>query len=249
MELVPRCATSPPWPASISGLRGACNAPRSIGRRIRRRQAARPLGCEGAVAVERVVDVDDTSLFVRGDGDAPAQVCDHEVCLFVDDADAVAVQACRGFLVECVEDRPARAVGMAAQACHLLHLVDDHRVGDVGFDARHGGDLGGQQSPEVRGMFHRGVRQVAPHGFVDFVYAGRDGAYEPAASDDGRQLHDVEPVFGQRREDHFPAPAQLVDDVGVTCDLFGRVAQGQIQRRTLLVIEGDLGGSRAGIYR
>jgi len=81
---------------------------------------------------------------VRGDGDAPAQVCDHEVCLFVDDADAVAVQACRGFLVECVEDRPARAVGMAAQACHILHLVDDHRVGDVGFDTRHGGDLGGQ---------------------------------------------------------------------------------------------------------
>lgn len=33
---------------------------------------------------------------------------------------------------------------MAAQACHILHLVDDHRVGDVGFDTRHGGDLGGQ---------------------------------------------------------------------------------------------------------
>ena len=177
---------------------------------------------------------------MRGDGDAPAQVRDHQVRLFVDDADAVAVQACRGFLVECVEDRLARAVGMAAQACHILHLVDDHRVGDVGFDACGRRDSVGQQTAEVGGVLHRGVLQVAAHGVVHFVHAGGNGFDEAAAADYGSEGHDVEAVFLQCREDHVTAPVELVDDVGVVCDLFRRVTQGQIQQRPLLVVEGDL---------
>ena len=198
------------------------------------------LRCERSVAVEGVVHIDDAALLVGCDRDAAAEVGDHEVRLLVDDADAVAVQAGRGFLVECVEDRTPRAVGMPAQARYVVHFVHDHGVGDVGFDACGRRDSVGQQAAEVGGVLHRGVLQVAAHGVVHFVHAGGNGFDEAAAADYGRERHDVEAVFLQCREDHVTAPVELVDDVGVVCDLFRRVTQGQIQQRPLLVVEGDL---------
>ena len=177
---------------------------------------------------------------MRRDRDAAAEVGDYEVRLLVDDADAVAVQAGRGFLVECVEDRTPRAVGMPAQARYIVHFVHDHGVGDVGFDACGRRDSVGQQTAEVGGVLHRGVLQVAAHGVVHFVHAGGNGFDEAAAADYGSEGHDVEAVFLQCREDHVTAPVELVDDVGVVCDLFRRVTQGQIQQRPLLVVEGDL---------
>ena len=46
--------------------------------------------------------------------------------------------------------------------------------------------------PRFGGMLHLGVDQVFAQGFVHLVGAGRNGFYQAAAADDGRQLADVE---------------------------------------------------------
>jgi len=185
---------------------------------------------------------------VCADRDAATHVGHDQVRLFVDEARALAVQAGRGLLVEGMENRLARAHRHARDAGHVVHLVHHGRVGDVGLDTGHVGDLCGQQAAEVAGVLHLGVPQVVAHPRIDLVDAGRDRADESSAADDRRKLLDVERFFAQGGEDQTASPVELVDDVGESGEFFGRVTQGQIQQRPLLVIEGDLCGSRAGIY-
>lgn len=206
-------------------------------------------GGEGAVAVQGVVHVHDPALLVGRDRNAAAHVGDDQVRLFVNQSRAVAVQACRGFLVQGVEDRLARAHGHARDAGRVVHLVHHGRIGYVGLHARHVGDLRRQQPSEVAGVLHLGVPQVVPHPRIDLVNPRGDRTDQPAAADDGRELFDVELLLAERREDQAPAPVQLVDDVGKLRDLFGLVAQGHLQQGPFVVVEGDLGGCGAGIYR
>jgi len=197
---------------------------------------------EGPVAVEGVVDIDDAALSVRRDRDAAAHVGHDQVRFFVGPAHAAAVQARDGLLVQGMEDRLARAHRHTRDAGCVVHLIDHRGIGYVGFHARHVGDLRREQSPEVAGVLHRGVAQVVAHPGVDLVDSGGDGAYQSSAADHGRQIFQVERLFAQGREDQSPAPVELVDDIGESGDFFGRVAQGQIQQRPLLVVEGDLRG-------
>lgn len=164
-----------------------------------------------------------------------------EVVLLVDQPHAFAVEPHGRLLVEHMENRAARAVGQSAHAGYVVHLVDHHRVGDVGLHAGHGRDVGRQQSAQIRGVLARGVAQVVTHGVVDLVDSGRNGLHEPAAADDHRQFADVKVLFAQRREDDFTAPVELRNDVVEAGNLLGRVAERQLQQRMLVVVEGDLG--------
>ena len=146
-----------------------------------------------------------------------------------------------------MEDRAARALGQTADAGHVVHLVHHHRIGDVGLHACHAGDLVGDQTAEVRGMLHLGVDQVFAQGFVHLVGAGRNGFYQAAAADDGRQLADVEVLLFERLEHDFAAPGQLLGDIGEFRDLLGRMAQGQFEQRTLVFVEGHLGRGGTGV--
>ena len=195
---------------------------------------------ERTVAVERVVDIDDTSLLVCGDRNAAAHVGHDQIRLFVHPAHPFAVETRRGLLVQGVEDRFARAHRHARDACRVVHLVDHRRVGDVGLDTRHVGDLCGQQSSEVAGVFHLRVPQIVAHARIDFVDSCGNGAYQSAAADHRREVSDVERLFAERRKDQSAAPVQLVVHAGEAGDFLGGVTEVQFQQRPLLVVEGDL---------
>ncbi len=96
-------------------------------------------------------------------------------------------------------------------------------------------------------MLHLGVDQVFAQGFVHLVGAGRNGFYQAAAADDGRQLADVEVLLFERLEHDFAAPGQLLGDIGEFRDLLGRMAQGQFEQRTLVFVEGHLGRGGTGV--
>ena len=199
--------------------------------------------------IEGVVHVDDAALPVRRDRDAAAHVGHDQIRPVVGDALAVAVQPGDGLLVERVGDRLAHAHRHARKAGHVVHLVHDGRIGDVGLDAGHVGDLRGEQSAQVAGVAHAGVAQVVAHAGVDLVDARGYGADQTSPADDGREVPDLEPVLAQGVENQTATPVELVDDVGESGELFRRMTQGQFQQRPLLLVEGDLRGGRAGIYR
>ena len=121
-----------------------------------------------------------------------------------------------------------------------IPLRDHDRVGDVSLHAGSLGDLLGDQAAEIGGVFALGVHQVVLQSCVYFIYARFDRLDQTAATDHGREGLHVEVVLCECFEYHLLAPVELVDDVGVVCDLFRRVTQGQIQQRPLLVVEGDL---------
>lgn len=66
---------------------------------------------------------------------------------------------------------------------------------------------------------------------VYFIYARFDRLDQTAATDHGREGLHVEVVLCECFEYHLLAPVELVDDARETCDLLGRMAQGERQRR------------------
>ena len=104
---------------------------------------------------------------------------------------------------------------------------------------------GGDQAAEIGGVFALGVHQVVLQSCVYFIYARFDRLDQTAATDHGREGLHVEVVLCECFEYHLLAPVELVDDARETCDLLGRMAQGERQRRLLVVIQGDLRRSRA----
>ena len=209
------------------------------------RHRACTFGCDRAVAVEGVVGVDHPSLAVGRDRNAAAHVGNDQVQVFVTLAYLFGMAACDGFLVQGVEDRNAGAFRNTAQAGDVVQLIDHDRVGDVSLHAGGLGDLLGDQPAEVGGVFALGVHQVVLQGCVYFIYARFDRLDQTAATDHGRERLYVEVVLCECFEYHLLAPVELVDDARETSDLLGRMAQGERQRRLLVVIQGDLRRSRA----
>lgn len=212
------------------------------------RQGAGTLGRQRPVAVECVVRVDHPAAAVGADRDAAAHVRDDEVRILITEPRFFAVQTRRGFLVEGMEDRAAGTFRQTADAGHVLHFVHHDGIGDVGLDTRHACDFVGDQTAEVRSVLHLSVDEVVAHGVVHFVNACGDGLDQSAAADDGRQLADVESLFGERFEDDLAAPRQLVGDVGVGCDLLGRMTQREVEQRTFVFEKCYLRGGGTRIY-
>ena len=127
-SFVPRYATSPPLPVSMS-----CRALRIVlvgkdpPHPVPSRDGSRPLDGEWPVAVEGVVHVHDPPFGVKADRGAPAHVGNHEGAVAYSLAEALRRLLRRGLLVQGVENRPPGDLGDAGVAGNGIQLVDDHR--------------------------------------------------------------------------------------------------------------------------
>ena len=166
------------------------------------------------MAVQRVVHVHAAAVAVGADGDAPAQMADDEVEVFVALSPVGGVAAGHGALVQGVPGGDARHQRRAGQAGHVVQFVRHARVGDeraASLDAP--GYVGGDEAAQVAGMGTGGRLRVVQHPVVDFVDSAGDGFEQASAPDDG-----VEPqgdaLRPQFAEHHVFAEVELVGHVG-----------------------------------
>ena len=134
----------------------------------------------------------------------------------------------------------------STEAALLAKMGDRGQLGNVVIDGPLSLDVAlYKEAAEIGGVFALGVHQVVLQSCVYFIYARFDRLDQTAATDHGREGLHVEVVLCECFEYHLLAPVELVDDARETCDLLGRMAQGERQRRLLVVIQGDLRRSRA----
>ena len=111
-------------------------------------------------------------MFVGTDGDTASEMHTDEVELFVFLAYSSSVLTSNHLLVQGVEDRDTREQRVTRVTCHVFHLVDDDRVGDVSLHAVFLGDVVSDETAEVAGVLAiRSGFEVAEHRLVHLVDA------------------------------------------------------------------------------
>ncbi len=153
------------------------------------------------------------------------------------------------FLVQGVENADARDLGPAGDAGQVGHLVDGHRVDDVGLDPDVAGDVAGQERPQIGCVLGLRLLQVFGHLLADAVGSRGHRAQQPAAADDGGQLPDIEGVLLQKAEDDLVAEMMLVDDARKGGQLIGLMGDVLTEDLLVTVENGDLGRGGTGVYR
>ena len=211
-------------------------------------QGSGALGREGTLAVQCVLGVHHAALHVGTDGNAAAHVADDEVQLLIFLALLLGKALGHGLLVQSVENADALEQRMTGIARHISHLIDDHRVNDVGGDAQLVADLAGDQTAQVGGVLPlHADGAVLDHVVVDGVGAAADGTQQTAAAGDGGEGAGVEALLAQRLHHQIAPPVLLGGDGVELGNILRAVAQGLVKEKLLVLVHTDLGGGGAGV--
>lgn len=175
---------------------------------------------------------------------------DDKVQVLVPHAFLLGIGTRHRFLIQGMENRHALDVGMARDPGYVLHLVDHHRIGHERTRVGLPGNVVSEQGTEVGGVVsYRTVTDIVDHRLVHLIYARLDRFDESAPADHGIDVGEGHPRLLHGIEDDALTEIELVEHARKREQLFGRMAERDLTHGLIVLINGDLGRSRARIYR
>lgn len=192
---------------------------------VRRRQCTGTFGREGAFAVECIVSIDGTSLFVSRHRNAATQVANDEVQVLVARADALGITSGNGTLVQCMPNAHTRHERRAADTGFGHKFVNHARIGNVSLAAigLHIGQFVGNDAAQVAGVLTHGIVRVVTHFAVHAIHTAGNRFRQSATADNGIE-HKGNVVILEPVDNQLFAKVLLVGNGFEGLEFFGRMS-------------------------